>query len=127
MDYFNRVFMISGVAANSGKETLEGLPVINSQEDITGMVDIIIDKVFDRLPDFSPECCSSCGFSCRELCSRILKGESERKDCRIEEAGVLLSVDGKKINMVGFVQDILRDTIKGYKKGKKIEITINNP
>lgn len=132
-DYFDRVFMISGVAANSGKGTLEGLPVMNSEEDIAGMADIIIDKVFDILPDFSPECCSVCGFFCRELCARILKGQSERKDCRIEEAKVLLSVDGKKINMVPFVQDILTDIIKalagnlrGYKKGKKIEITIND-
>jgi molybdopterin-guanine dinucleotide biosynthesis protein B len=132
-DYFNRVFMISGVAANLKEETFEGLPVINSESNIRHMVDIIIEKVFDTLPDFSPECCSACGFSCRELCARILKGQSERQDCKIEEAKILLSVDGKKINMVGFVQDILRDTIKalvgnlrGYKKGKKIEITIND-
>ena len=131
-DYFERVFMISGVAANSGKEILEGIPVINSRDDIMHMADIIIEKVFDILPDFSPQCCTACGFSCRELCARILKGQSARSDCRIEKAPILLSVDGRKINMVPFVQKILTDTIKalvanlrGYKKGKKIEITLN--
>jgi molybdopterin-guanine dinucleotide biosynthesis protein B len=125
--------MISGMAANSGKRTMEGLPVINSEDDVAGMADIIIDKVFETLPDFPSECCSVCGFSCRELCARILKGQSKRQECKIEEARILLSVDGKKINMVPFVRDILRDTIKalvgnlrGYKKGKKIEITIND-
>jgi molybdopterin-guanine dinucleotide biosynthesis adapter protein len=131
-DYFKRVFMISGVAANSGKNMLEGIPVINSKDDIIHMADIIIEKVFDILPDFSPQCCSACGFSCRELCARILKGQSDRSECRIEKAQILLSVDGRKINMVPFVQNILTDSIKalvanlrGYKKGKKIEITIN--
>lgn len=132
-EYFDRVFMISGIAANSTEGTLEGLPVFNSEDDIVSMVDIITNKVFDVLPDFSPECCSICGFSCRELCARILKGKSDRLDCKIEEADILLSVDGKKINMVPFVQKILTDSIKslvgnlrGYKKGKKIEITIND-
>ncbi len=132
-DYFDRVFMVSGVAANSGRKVIEGIPAINSQDDTPNMVDIIMEKVFDILPDFSPECCRACGYSCRELCSRIIWGQSERSDCKIAEAKILLSVDGKKINMVGFVQDILGDTIKalvgnlrGYKKGKKIEITIND-
>lgn len=132
-DYFDRVFMISGVAANSGKESLGGIPVLSSEDDIVRMVDIIAEKVFDMLPDFSPECCSVCGFSCRELCARILKGQSKRSDCRIEEDDILLSIDGKKISMVPFVKNIMRDSIKalvgnlkGYKKGKKIEITIND-
>jgi molybdopterin-guanine dinucleotide biosynthesis protein B len=132
-DYFDRVFMISGVAANSNIKNMEGLPVIDSEDDLVNLVDIILEKVFDVLPDFSPECCSICGFSCRELCARILKGQSERLECKIEEAKILLSVDGKKINMVPFVQKILTDSIKsvvgnlrGYKKGKKIEITIND-
>jgi len=88
-DYFKRVFMISGVAANSGKNMLEGIPVINSKDDIIHMADIIIEKVFDILPDFSPQCCSACGFSCRELCARILKGQSDRSECRIEKAQIL--------------------------------------
>lgn len=128
-DYFDRVFMVSGVAASSKKKMLGGIPVINSEDDIVHMT----DRVFDFLPDFSPECCRACGFSCRELCARIIRGESRRQDCKIGEARILFSVDGRKINMVPFVQAILTDTIKalvgnlgGYKKGKKIEITIND-
>jgi molybdopterin-guanine dinucleotide biosynthesis protein B len=131
-EYFDRVFMISGVAANSKDRTLNGIPVVNSGDDIVRMVDIITEKVFEIMPDFPPECCSACGFSCRELCARILKGDSKRSDCRIGGAGILLSIDGKNINMVPFVQKILTDSImalvgnlRGYRKGKKIEIIIN--
>jgi molybdopterin-guanine dinucleotide biosynthesis protein B len=132
-DYFKRVFLISGVVANSGTDIFEGIPVINSQIDITKLVDLIVEKVFDILPDFSPNCCSACGYDCRELCARILKGKSKRSDCRISESSILLSIDGKKVGMVPFVQGFLKDTIKalvsnlkGYKKGKKIEIIIND-
>jgi len=132
-EYFNRVFMISGVIANSKEGILNGIPVVDPEDDIARMVDIITEKVFDILPDFSPQCCSACGFSCRELCARILKGQSQRSDCRIGETGILLSVDGKRINMVPFVQRILTDSIRalvgnlrGYRKGRKIEITIND-
>ncbi len=131
-EYFRRVFAISGVYANSGNGDFEGIPVINAKKNITLLVDIIAKKVFDILPDFDPECCSECGYNCRELTARILRGVSRRADCSLSEAGLTISIDEKPIGMVPFVQNIVKDTIKamvsnlkGYRKGKKIEIILN--
>lgn len=131
-DYYKRVFAISGVLANN-VNNFEDIPVINSESDSACLVDIIIQKVFDILPDFSPECCNACGYDCRELCLRILRGDSRRSDCRLSESKIILKVDDKPVGMVPFVQNIIKDTVKalvgnlkGYKKGKKIEVTIND-
>jgi molybdopterin-guanine dinucleotide biosynthesis protein B len=131
-DYFNRVFAISGVVADS-KNDFEKIPVINAEKNISELVDIIVEEVFDILPDFDPECCSACGYNCRELTARILHGISKRADCKLSEAKIILSIDGKSIGMVPFVQSIMKDTIKalvsnlkGYRQGKKIEITLND-
>jgi len=133
-DYFKRVFAISGVATNSVEaESFEGIPFFNAENNAVLLTDFIIEKNFDLLPDFPVECCNACGYGCRELCSRILKGLSERSECKISQAEIILNIDGSPVKIVKFVQDILRDTIlalvsnlKGYKSGKKIEITINN-
>lgn len=132
-EYFGRVFAISGVLSNIKQDCFEGIPIINAINDIFSLADIIQDKVFEILPDFSPQCCTKCGFGCRELCSRILKGISKRSDCRISKTKIILKVGGKKISMVPFVQNILTDSLialiqnlKGYKKGEKIEITLND-
>ncbi len=129
--YFNRVFAISGLLSNSGYKSFEGIPVLNMGSDASKAVDIILEKVFELLPDLPAECCSLCGYDCRKLCSRILKGSSKRSECRIWESDIKLAIDGRKISLAPFVQDILSDCIKGivqnlkgYKKGKKIEIII---
>ena len=133
-DYFKRVFAVSGLVTNQAEDNnFEGIPFINAERNPAELTDLIIEKVFDLLPDFAPECCNACGWGCRELCSRILKGISKRDECIILRAKVSLSIDGNPVKMVGFVQDILKDTVtglasnlKGYKSGKKIEIIINN-
>ena len=131
-EYFKRVFVISGVVADSG-EDFGGIPFINAEKNISELVDLIVEKVFDVLPDFDPECCNECGYNCRELASRILKGNSYREDCKLTESDIVLSIDGKPVGMVPFVQSILKDTVKalvsnlkGYRQGKKVEITINS-
>ncbi len=124
-------FCISGIISNTETE-YKGLPVINSVDNIEKLVDLIEEKVYDRLPDFPPECCDACGFNCRELGSRILKGEAKREDCKILDTEVELLVDGNKIQIVPFVEDILANAVlgvvkelEGYKKGKEIKVTIN--
>lgn len=113
-------------------ETRPSLPIINSVDNIEKLVDLIEEKVYDRLPDFPPECCDACGFNCRELGSKILKGEAKREDCKILNTEVELLVDGNKIQIVPFVEDILANAVlgvvkelEGYKKGKEIRVTIN--
>jgi molybdopterin-guanine dinucleotide biosynthesis adapter protein len=128
---FNRTFLISGVISNETRD-YRGIPVMSSTGDIKKMVDFIEQKVYRMLPDFPPECCSECGYSCRELGARILKGLSKFDDCVLSKAKVSLHVDGRKIGMVPFVQDILKDSIraivknlKGCREAGKIEITID--
>jgi len=124
-------FAISGIISNSIRE-FKGLPVINPMEDIEKLVDLIEQKVYERLPDFDRNCCGYCGFSCRELGARILKGESERKDCILDRANIKLQIGGRDIKMVPFVQNILANTVlgivkelKGYEEGKEIRIEIS--
>lgn len=123
-------FLVSGRISNEIDE-YEGLPVINSMKEIEKLVDLIEEKVYKRLPDFPEECCKKCGYSCRELGGRILKGLSNREDCVLTNSRVKLKIDGKEIDMVPFVQDILSNSIEavvkeldGYEKGKKIEVEI---
>lgn len=129
--YDELTFCISGVISNTETE-YKGLPVINSVDNIEKLVDLIEEKVYDRLPDFPPECCDACGFNCRELGTKILRGEAKREDCKILNTEVELLVDGNKIQIVPFVEDILANAVlgvvkelEGYKKGKEIKVTIN--
>lgn len=129
--YDELTFCISGVISNT-KTEYNGLPVINSIDNIKKLVDLIEEKVYDRLPDFPAECCDACGFSCRELGSRILKGEAKREDCKILNTKVKLLVDNNEIQIVPFVKDILSNAVlgvvkelEGYKKGKEIKVIIN--
>jgi molybdopterin-guanine dinucleotide biosynthesis adapter protein len=128
--YNDNVFAISGKISNSINE-FKGIPVINAINDIVRFTDLIEEKVFERMPDYPADCCNKCGFDCRTLGVRILKGQSKREDCVIVEKNITLKIGSKEIEMVPFVQGIFFDVIeslvknlKGYKKGKSIEIKI---
>lgn len=123
-------FAISGQVSNNINQ-YKNLPVINSLDNIEKLVDLIEEKVFERLPDMKDECCGHCGYTCKELCSRILKGESERRECVLDDQKVILKVNGKEIKMVPFVQKILENSVKavvkeldGYTDDSEIEIVI---
>lgn len=124
------VFAISGRISNTMDE-FNGLPVINSIDNVERLVDLIEEKVYDRLPNFSEECCNVCGYSCRQLGAMILKGEAKIENCVLKDSKVKLQIDGKDIDMVPFVQNILSNAVlgvvkelEGYKKGKEISIKI---
>ncbi|ACB83935.1 molybdopterin-guanine dinucleotide biosynthesis protein MobB [Natranaerobius thermophilus] len=127
------VFAISGRISNEIEE-YQGIPVINTITNIDQMVDLIEQKVFPALPNLPEKCCGTCGYSCKELTGEILRGERDRNDCPIgSENSVQLKVDGHEIDMVPFVQDILRNAVEGvvkeldgYKKNARIEITIGD-
>lgn len=131
--YDDLAFCVSGVISNTRtKEEYNGLPIINSVDNIEKLVDLIEEKVYHRLPDFPLECCGECGFSCRELGSKILKGEAKRGDCKILNTQVKLLVDNNEIQIVPFVETILSNAVlgvvkelEGYKKGKEIKVIIN--
>lgn len=126
------VFAISGKIANQMK-SFRNLPVINGIEEAQELVDLIEEKVYDKLPDFSPKCCTACGYTCRKLGIKILKGEAKREDCVVSDTNIKLLIDGKDVSIVPFVQDVLRNVVKGvvqelegYRQNGSIEIRIGD-
>lgn len=122
------VFAISGVISNEIKE-YGGLPVINAVEDIKAMVDLVEEKVFEKLPNLGDECCGLCGKTCRQMVVDILKGRAKREDCRVAGGSVEVTINGRSLVMVPFVQNMIESVIramisqlKGYEKG---DISIN--
>ncbi len=123
-------FAISGVIANTAN-TYKNYQVINAKNDINKLVELIEDKVFDVLP--LQRKCHSCGLNCEKMTAAILAGKRKRSDCVVDaKKDLILTVNGKQIAMVPFLQDIFSDTVKaflknlkGYEKGD-IEIKIKN-
>jgi len=131
LDY--RTMAISGVIADRLTE-YKGLPVIHCINETKRLVDMIEEFVPELLPDFDSDCCTACGYDCHTLMTRILKGESKRSDCVISNTNIEVTVNGKPLKMVPFVQDILRNTVlgvlrelRGYQEGTDIKITIGRP
>ena len=127
-----RTIAISGVIADTMSE-YKGLPVIHCINDTKRLVDLIEEKVPELLPDFDPECCGACGYDCHTMLERILSGQSRRSDCVISQTNIDVTVNGKPLKMVPFVQDILRNTmlgilrlLDGYQEGADIRLSIGN-
>ncbi|MCL2695947.1 MAG: molybdopterin-guanine dinucleotide biosynthesis protein MobB [Clostridiales bacterium] len=120
-------FCVSGRIADEIQE-YHGLPAFSAVENIAALVDLIERRVYDRLPDFEPECCGACGLACAELGRAILAGQRKRSDC-VADRGVALTVNGKRVDMVPFVQKILKNAVlgvaqelNGYESGCEIEV-----
>ncbi len=126
------VFAISGKFADMHTK-YQNLPVIKSVNEIKELADLVEQKVFEVLPLSKIECCGECGLSCKEMVTEILAGKRSRNDCKTDRnLDIQVKFDGKKFNIVPFVQRTFKDLItaylqnlKGYEKGKKIEITID--
>ena len=121
-------FCVSG-RISSRIEKYRGTPAIDATADIKRLVDLIELKVYDRLPSFPPECCTVCGMdSCDAFARAVLAGRKRRSDC-VADRGVELLINGRRIDMVPFVQNILRNAamgvvseLEGYIPGCDIEI-----
>jgi molybdopterin-guanine dinucleotide biosynthesis protein B len=126
----DNVFAISGKISVKLPEYRK-LPVINSLSNPGELADLVEQRVFRVLPLAKDECCSKCGLNCYRMVGEILAGRKQREDCRTDHNQIIsLKIAGKQIQLVPFVQEILRDLIiafvknlRGYKKGK-IEITL---
>ena len=126
------IFAISGKFADS-EEEYKDLPVFNSNKNIKELTDLVEQKVFEVLPLSESECCMECGFTCTGMVAQILKENKNRDDCKTDrKTEINLKIDRKDVKIVPFVQKTLKDIIlaylqnlKGYEKGKKIEIIID--
>ena len=121
------VFCVSGKIADRITE-YKGVPAISAVTGADALTNLVERKVYELLPDFDPQCCSACGCDCRKLGVKILRGEAKRSDC-VADRGATLHIDGRPIDMVPFVQNVLRGTIlgvvrelDGYKDGAEIKI-----
>lgn len=113
--YSEHAFLVSGKIADSIK-SYKDLDAISALDNIEAIVDRIEQVTFPMLPDFDPKCCGACGYNCRELCQRIIAGDSVFEECVILDADVQLKVNGSPIKMVPFVQNILRNAVVGVVK-----------
>ncbi len=126
----DNTFLISGKIADA-IDVYKGIEAISAITNVEKIVNIIEEKTFELLPDYDENCCKACGHSCRELCALILKGEKRRQDCIISQSDIKLKINDKEINMVPFVQKILKNAIlgvvselDGYTSGGTITIDI---
>ncbi len=124
-------FAISGRVAG-WIDSYRGLPVLDATRDVQDLVDLIEDKVFPPLPHLAEECCGACGASCAEMTALILRAERSLSDCAVRaDDEVQLYVDGRRIDMVPFVQRILSNAVlgvvgelDGYRPGADLEVKI---
>lgn len=123
-------FAVSGVISAS-MDSHAGIPAFDARTQTGQLVDLMERRVFPVLPAVDPECCSECGRTCTDMVGAILSGEASREDCRHGDFGVRLSIGGRDIAIVPFVQEVIRrtvgglvSTLQGYRPGEEIEISI---
>lgn len=117
--YDDTVFAISGKIAEQVSDWQEP-PVFNIGTDCDKLTQLVLDKVYDILPVSDSECCSRCGLSCYEMAAAILNGERKRSECKTDNPNdITISIDGKLLVIVPFVQNLLRDMIKGFVQNLK--------
>ncbi len=75
--------------------------------------------------------CGECGYnSCRDFALAALAGKAPRDGCRALHGGVELTVDGRKVPLKSFMQDLISGTIGGmlsslkWAKGREIKIKV---
>ena len=111
MKFTDMTFCISGRISEK-IEQYKGLPVIDGTRDIKKLMDLIELRVFECLPRFTPECCMACGMTCEEFAKAVLHGKKRRTEC-VADRGVELVINGRRIDMVPFVQNILKNAVLG--------------
>jgi molybdopterin-guanine dinucleotide biosynthesis protein B len=112
--YDDTVFAISGKLTGHYPDWQEP-PLLDINSQLDQLTALVTDKVFELLPNSDSACCSQCGMTCYEMAAAILKGERQHSDCQTDNPHQLsLTIDGKPVVIVPFVQNILRDVILGF-------------
>lgn len=113
-------------------QNYQDTPVIDYKTDFNRILNLVLEKAFDILPQSDPECCSACGKTCYQMTIDILQGKAKREDCVLDSKNsISISIGGKPLTIVPFVQNLFRDTIiamisnlKGVNPSQDIEIRI---
>ncbi len=108
-----RAVLVSGVIANSGVGEVQGLPVVNALQDPDALVEFVIERAFEPLPSFEPKCCTACGHTCREFAGLVAHRNAKREDCVLTSQKIELKINGQSVDMVPFVQNILKNAVMG--------------
>ncbi|ADL07601.1 Fe-S cluster domain-containing protein [Thermosediminibacter oceani] len=126
------VFAVTG-RFRKAPSCFNGLPLVEAK-DIKRLVDFVEEKVFEKLPDIEGGGCGLCGRDCYGMAADILKGRASRKDCKSSGKDLVeVKINGKKLDMVPFVRNMVASVVKGvlsplkgFEEGE-IEIKIRNP
>ncbi len=123
-------FAVSGVAVAAKIPPSTGLPLYNAlvKGDLEKLSDVCM-----QLPEYPAGLdCRHCGMTCREL--YLAKTCGEDVACTVKESGnVVITVNGKKLDLSQFIENIAVTTITGFVSSLKgfengdIEISIKNP
>ncbi|NIP67486.1 molybdopterin-guanine dinucleotide biosynthesis protein B [Candidatus Bathyarchaeota archaeon] len=107
-------------------------PVYDFDGVVSALKAMLVDSVLKELPGLD---CKHCGYdSCRELAKAIIGGEATIEDCEVLTTEIAtLKVDGTKVPLGNFPQQIIRsvvlgiiDTLKGIRRSPRhIEITVS--
>lgn len=112
--YDDTVIAISGKIATQESGWAEP-PIFDINTAAEELCDLVTRQVFDILPVADPDCCHACGLSCYELAAAILRGDKQRSDCVMDaQKSLRLSIDGKEVVLVPFVQNLFKDMIKAF-------------
>jgi molybdopterin-guanine dinucleotide biosynthesis adapter protein len=113
------VIAISGPIAENIK-SYKDLPVVCLERQSEGLFALVEQKVFDILPQSEPDCCSACSKTCSQMAADIVQGRAQRTDCIQDTANSLtLKIGSDTIQIVPFVQNILRDNILAFVQNLK--------
>jgi len=135
--------VLAVVGAFSHKDRNMKIPYINAKK-TKGLADIVqkeiapsikIIRTLRQLPGLD---CGDCDYkNCLELAKAVAEGKASLKNCFVLRGkGVTVQIDGKKVPMNQFVQDVVRSTVFGLlstlkkteiKGNESVLITIQKP
>lgn len=104
-----------------------GVPSFNFRQ-IKDLADVVEEKAY---PPPSGLDCKMCGYeSCELFAAAVASGQRRWDECQVEASPIAVIVDGKRIPIKRFVQEIFEGTHKGMvsslhdAEGKSIEIKV---
>jgi len=108
------VFAISGKISTQ-QRNWEEPPIYDIFTESESLTNLVLEKVFALLPDSDLQCCQTCGLTCYQMAEAILRGERKRSDCCTDSAkDVTVTIDGRQLTIVPFVQNLLKDVITSF-------------